>query len=162
MFNLRPMPHRAKDPLMAFDSHLKSHTPEELPADNGVAEAPRNEEPGSGEKSEAVITVSGEVGTKPRCPRSGGRRRSPLCRTSSTSKSSKSCVMPRPSKQLRIAGTISSFSTKSRSGSQASSPLPLLSGASWDATACPPLPRVPSTGSWSTPDGFSCSWPRSS
>ncbi|WP_306912491.1 BCCT family transporter [Arthrobacter sp. B3I9] len=55
------MPHRAKDPLMTFNSDVKSHTPEELPAENGVAEAPRNEEPGSRDKSKAVISVSGGV-----------------------------------------------------------------------------------------------------
>ena len=59
---------------MAFDSHLKSHTPEELPADNGVAEDRRNDEPGSGEKSEAVITISGEVDRNPAVldPEEGG------------------------------------------------------------------------------------------
>lgn len=59
---------------MAFDSHLKSHTPEELPADNRVAQARRNEEPESGEKSEAVISVSGDVGGNPAVldPEEGG------------------------------------------------------------------------------------------
>ncbi len=59
---------------MAFNSDLKSHTPEELPADNGVAEAPRNEEPGSGEKSKAVFTVSDDVDTNPAVldPEDGG------------------------------------------------------------------------------------------
>ncbi|SDP83261.1 BCCT, betaine/carnitine/choline family transporter [Arthrobacter sp. ok909] len=59
---------------MAFNSDLKSHTPEELPADNGVAEAPRNEEPGSGEKSKAVFTVSEDVDTNPAVldPEDGG------------------------------------------------------------------------------------------
>ncbi|MEV7134369.1 BCCT family transporter, partial [Arthrobacter sp. NPDC093128] len=59
---------------MAFNSDLKSHTPEELPADNEVAEAPRNEQPGSGEKSKAVISNSGAVDRNPAVldPEQGG------------------------------------------------------------------------------------------
>ena len=49
---------------MTFNSAPESHTPEELPADN-VAATPRNEKPGSGEKSKAALTVSGEVDRNP-------------------------------------------------------------------------------------------------
>ena len=110
---------------MAINSDIKSHTPEELPADNGLAEAPRNEEPGSGEKSKAVISVSGDVDTNPAVldPEDGGAEAS---RTSkSTSRSWKSFDMPRPSRQFRHAGTINSPSTRSPSGSLAPSPSPL-------------------------------------
>ncbi|MCE3294267.1 MAG: choline transporter [Arthrobacter sp.] len=59
---------------MAFNSDLKPHTPEELPADNGVAEAPRNAEPGSGKKNKAVLTVFEDVNTNPAVldPEDGG------------------------------------------------------------------------------------------
>jgi choline/carnitine/betaine transport len=62
------MPHRTKDTLMTFNSDLKSHTPEELPANNDVAETPRNDESRRGEKSNAIIGVSGEVDTIPARP----------------------------------------------------------------------------------------------
>lgn len=50
---------------MTFNSDLKSHTPEELPANNDVAKTPSKDEFRSGEKSNAVIGVSGEVDTIP-------------------------------------------------------------------------------------------------
>ncbi|WP_104132533.1 BCCT family transporter [Cryobacterium sp. M91] len=50
---------------MPFNSDLKSHTPGELPANNDVAETPRNDESRRGEKSNAIIGVSGEVDTIP-------------------------------------------------------------------------------------------------
>jgi choline/carnitine/betaine transport len=59
---------------MTFNSDLKSHIPEESPADNQEAAAPRNEEPGSGEKSKTVFTVSEDVDTIPAVldPEDGG------------------------------------------------------------------------------------------
>lgn len=59
---------------MAFDSDLKPHTPEELPADNGVAAAPRNEERGSGASSKRVSSVSDDVDRNPAVldPEDGG------------------------------------------------------------------------------------------
>ncbi|WP_309070186.1 BCCT family transporter [Arthrobacter sp.] len=51
---------------MAFDSDLKPHTPEDLPANNGVAAGPpRNEGPDSGEANKTVITVSDEADSNP-------------------------------------------------------------------------------------------------
>ena len=128
---------------MAINSDLKSHTPEELPADNEVAEAPRNEEPQSGEKSKAVVGVSGEVDGNAAVldPEEGGATTLPD--VEEYEQILEELRHAKTSKQLRIAGTISSLSTSSRSGSQASSPLPSLSGASWDATVFPPLPRAP-------------------
>jgi len=50
---------------MTFNSDLKSDTPEELPANNDVAETPRNDESKSGEKGNAALGVSAEVDTLP-------------------------------------------------------------------------------------------------
>ncbi|WP_458116379.1 BCCT family transporter [Arthrobacter sp. D2-10] len=51
---------------MAFDSDLKPHTPEDMPANNGVAAGPpRNEGPDSGEANKTVITVSDEADSNP-------------------------------------------------------------------------------------------------
>ncbi len=59
---------------MASNSDLKSHTPEELPADNGVAVAPRNEEPVNAEDSKVASSASGEVDRNPAVldPEEGG------------------------------------------------------------------------------------------
>ncbi|WP_248763279.1 BCCT family transporter [Pseudarthrobacter sp. SSS035] len=48
---------------MALNSDLKSHTPEELPAENALAATPRNEEPGGGKRSKAALGVSEEIDT---------------------------------------------------------------------------------------------------
>lgn len=61
VFNRRLLPHRAKDPLMAFNSDQKSHLPKDLPADNGAARGLLNEEPGSGGTSTAVTNASGDA-----------------------------------------------------------------------------------------------------
>jgi choline/carnitine/betaine transport len=50
---------------MAIKSYPESHTPDELHAENRVAEAPRDEEPGRGEQNKAIINVSGEVDGDP-------------------------------------------------------------------------------------------------
>jgi choline/carnitine/betaine transport len=59
----KPMTRRAKDPLMAIND-LKPLTPEELPADNGVAGTPPSDEPESS-RSTTVISVSKEEDTNP-------------------------------------------------------------------------------------------------
>jgi choline/carnitine/betaine transport len=46
---------------MASNSDQKSHTPEDLPADDGVAGGLLNDEPGNGGKSTAVDTVPGDA-----------------------------------------------------------------------------------------------------
>jgi choline/carnitine/betaine transport len=65
MFNRKPMTRRAKDPLMAINSDLKPLTPEELPADNGLAGTHTSEEPESLGNTKAVISVSNEEDTNP-------------------------------------------------------------------------------------------------
>lgn len=65
MFNRKPMTRRAKDPLMAINSDLKPLTPEELPADNGLARTHPSEEPESLGNTKEVISVSKENDTHP-------------------------------------------------------------------------------------------------
>ncbi|MCE3293879.1 MAG: choline transporter, partial [Arthrobacter sp.] len=59
---------------MASSSDLKSHTPEELPANNGLTETPRNEDPENAETSKGAVKVSGEVDANPAVldPEEGG------------------------------------------------------------------------------------------
>jgi choline/carnitine/betaine transport len=65
---------RAKDSLMAFNSDLKSHTPEKLPAENSLAAASPTAEPGSTQNTKALFSASAEESMNPAVldPEDGG------------------------------------------------------------------------------------------
>src|SRR4030095_7573261 len=58
MYKPKPMTRRAKDPLMAINSDLKPLTPEEVPANDSLADTPSSRKTNRPENSGDIISVS--------------------------------------------------------------------------------------------------------